>query len=394
MFCPEVNEHFDFDENLIEVTEYDVLGKLPDPFIMNDGTKVDTKEKWEERRKELYKCAVEFQYGTLPPKPEVFEVEHLYGSGRTGTNSYRIIAGTKEKQVSFLMKVIRPAKFDDPCPVVVDGDMCFMYHFNPEFYETFTKNGIAFVTFDRTMLAHDLKNEGRRKGQLYDVYPEYTFGAVGAWAWGYSRCVDALEILGVDDMNLIAFAGHSRGAKTAMLAGVCDERAAIVAPNSTCAGSCGCYRIHMKAKGEDKGERRSETLEDMILHFPFWFSEEIAEYVGRENELPFDSHYLKALVAPRILIDTEAASDTWANTVGSWMTTQGAKEVYKFLGKEENLYWSYRKGFHFHKVLDIEMLVNVISHIRDGAPISDRFFRLPFKKPELIFDWRAPERKD
>ena len=40
-----------------------------------------------------------------------------------------------------------------------------------------------------------MQGEGRRKGQLYDAYPDYTFGAIGAWAWGYSRCVDALEIL-------------------------------------------------------------------------------------------------------------------------------------------------------------------------------------------------------
>ena len=46
-----------------------------------------------------------------------------------------------------------------------------------------------------------------------------------------------------------------------------------------------------------------------------------------------------------------------------------------------------------HKIIDIEMLVNVICHIRDGAPISDRFYRLPFKTPELNFSWRCPEKK-
>ena len=394
MFCPEVTDQFEFDENFIEVKEYEVLGKLPNPFIMNDGTIVDTKEKWEERRKEIYRTAVEIQYGTIPPKPEVFEVETLYNGKYGGMSSYRIIAGTKEKQVTFLMKAIRPRVDAAPAPVVISGDMCFGYHFNPEYYETYTKNDIAFVTFDRTMLAHDVQGEGRRKGQLYDVYPEYTFGAVGAWAWGFMRCVDALEVLGIDNTDLIAFSGHSRGAKTAMLAGVLDQRAKIVAPNSTCAGSCGCYRTKLKAVAENGAERRSETLEDSIDKFGFWFGEELAEYYGKAEELPFDSHFLKALVAPRILIDTEAASDIWANPIGSYQTTMAAKEVYKFLGAEENLYWSFRKGYHYHKVIDIEMLVNLISHIRDGAPISDRFFRLPQKEPQKIWDWQAPERKD
>lgn len=389
MFCPEINSEFDYDQNFIKINSMEVLGDLPNPFIMNDGSVVDTAEKWQERRKEIYKTAVELQYGTIPPKPEVLQVEKLYESDVDG--SYKIICGTKEKQISFRMKVIRPSK--EKNPVVVCGDACFHYMYESEYLDTYRKNKIAFAMFDRTELAHDVCGEGRRQGALYSVYPEYTFGAIGAWAWGFMRCVDALEIIGKDDMDLVAFSGHSRGAKTALLAGVLDERAKVVAPNSACAGSCGCYRIHTLQTGETGMERRSETLTDMIEVFPFWFGEGMADYVGREEDLPFDSHFLKALVAPRALVVTESASDGWANPVGSYVTTQGAKEVYKLLGAEDNLYWSYRKGFHFHKIIDIEMLVNVISHIRDGAPISDRFYRLPFKTPELNFSWRCPEKK-
>ncbi len=393
MFCPEPNHpDYAFDENLIKITEYSLRGKLPNPFLMEDGTIADTPEKWAQRRKEIYKDVIELQYGTMPPEPEFLEVEVLYIAAESGACSYRIITGTREKPVTFLMKVMRP-RTKTPCPVVIDGDMCFMYPFQTEFHKTFTDNQITFCTFDRTQLAHDIKGEGRRKGQLYDTYPDYTFGAIGAWAWGYSRCLDALEKLAIDDLSLVAFTGHSRGAKTAMLAGVLDERATIVAPNATCAGANGCYRIKMRAIAENGREAVSETLEDMMRVFPFWFGEGMADYVGREEDLPFDSHYFKAMVAPRILIDTEGASDIWANPVGSYMTTMAAKEVYKLLGAEENLYWAFRKGGHRHKVLDIELLVNVISHLRDGAPICDRFSRLPFKAPELPFDWRCPEKK-
>lgn len=394
MFTLEPNHpYYDFDENLIKITEYTVLGKLPNPFLMEDGTIADTPEKWRERRKEMYKDVIELQYGTMPPEPEFLEVEKLYGGAYGDTGSYRIITGTRAKPVTFLMKVIRP-KSDTPCPVVIDGDMCFLYHFDKEYLNTFRDNGVCFCTFDRTMLAHDVKNEGRRQGQLYETYPEYTFGAVGAWAWGYSRCLDALEILGQDDLSIVAYCGHSRGGKTAMLAGALDERATIVAPNSTCAGANGCYRIHMRGIAESGRESRSETLDDMMKVFPFWFGEGMQEYVDREQDLPFDSHYLKAMVAPRILLETNAASDNWANTIGAWMTTQAAKEVYKLLDAEDNLYWSYRKGYHFHKVIDIEQLVNIISHLRDGAPVdTSRKFRTPFKQPELIFDWRCPEKK-
>lgn len=381
-----------FDENFIRVTEYEVLGKLPDPFLMTGGTRADTAEKWCEQRKELYKKAVELQYGKMPPAPEYFKVELTYGGGWGKANSYKITAGTNEKQVSFFMKVFMP-ETPGKHPAVINGDMCFNYSFNTEFTSSFTDNNIFYVLFDRTELAHDLRNEGRCKGALYEVYPDYNFGAVMAWAWGYSRCIDALEKIGRADMSCIAVTGHSRGGKTAMLAGALDERVAIVNPNETCAAGCGCYRIHMKAITEDGEEKRSETLKDIYDHFEFWFNEELARYRECEQELPFDSHFMKALVAPRILFVSEAASDIWANPIGSWQTTMAAGEVYKMLGCEENLYWYYRTGYHYHKIEDIKMLINIINHVRNGEKLSDNFFKTPFRKPELIFDWRAPERK-
>ena len=67
----------DFDENLIKVESVTVKGNLPNPFVMNDGTPVKTAADWALRRKEMYKSAVELQYGTMPPKPEFLKVELL-----------------------------------------------------------------------------------------------------------------------------------------------------------------------------------------------------------------------------------------------------------------------------------------------------------------------------
>lgn len=380
----------DFDRSLIKVTEYEVLGKLPNPFIMKDGSVADTKEKWEQRRKEMYRDVIELQYGTQPPAPEFLEVETLYKGGKGRSNNYRIHTGTKENPVTFNIKVFIP-NCDGPYPVVVDGDGCFNYYCNEAFVKTFTDKGIAFCSFNRTELAHDVGGEERMQaGQLYRTYPDKTFGALGAWAWGFSRCVDALEKLDGFDLSLLAFTGHSRGGKTAMLAGVLDERAAIVAPNETNAGSCSCYRIHMAAAQENGNVQRNETLADIIRNFPFWFGPELKNYANCEAELPFDCHFLKAMVAPRILIVGEAASDIWTNPIGSWQTSLAAKEVYKMLGVEDNLYWYFRRGFHSHDLSDVRRLVNVMCHVRDGEEIEDTFFETPFEQPALIFDWKNP----
>lgn len=382
----------DFDEKSLQVTSYEVLGELPNPFICKDGTVADTKEKWQQRRKEMYKDVIELQYGTQPPAPEFLEVEVLHRGGKGRSNTYLLHTGTKEHPVTFGMRIFFP-NCDGPWPVVVDGDGCFNYFCDKAFYETFTNKGIALVVFNRTELAHDIKDEPREKaGQLYRAYPDKTFGALGAWAWGFSRCVDALEQIGGFDMSLIAFTGHSRGGKTAMLAGVLDERAAIVCPNESNAGSCSCYRIHMAALQENGNEQRSETLADISKNFPYWFGPDLAQYAEKEAQLPFDCHFLKAMVAPRTLIIAEAISDIWTNPIGSWQTTQAAKEVFKLLDAEDNLYWYFRRGFHMHKVEDVRRLVSVIEHKRHGTPVEDTFFVTPFEQPARIFDWKCPEK--
>ena len=377
-------------EEIIKAVQYDVLGKLPNPFIFDDGTEVKTVEDWEKRRKEIYKTAVELQYGPQPPKPEVFEVEDLYEFSARVLN-YKITAGTKEKQASFIMQIFKPEK-SKKFPVVVCGDGCWKYSTDKDYMNAMLDNGIGFVLFNRLELAHDTRGEGRGKGQLYKVYPDLDMGALSCWAWGFSRCVDALETFDFIDTSCIAFTGHSRGAKTAMLAGVLDERAHIVNPNETNCGSCACYRIHMTQICEDGVERRSETLADLGKNYPFWIGSGMQEYKEREADLPFDAHYLKALVAPCKLCVWEAASDAWTNTIGSWQTTMAAKEVFKLYGKEENLVWYYRTGTHFHQPLDIQQLVKVMKWHMNGEQLDDTFFKTPFKKPELIFDWKCPEK--
>lgn len=377
-------------KNRLKITKCEVLGALPELLTFEDGTPVKEVADWDRRRKELYKTAIELQYGTMPPPPEFLEVELTY-IGNT-VASYRIYTGTRAHPVSFLMKLVFP-KEGGPFPCIVDGDMCFPYHMNKEYLSAATDRGVAWVLFDRTELAHDLQGEGRGKGQLYDAYPDYTFGSLGAWAWGYSRCVDALEILSKTqkeptlDLSLIAFCGHSRGGKTAILAGALDERAALVNPNETCAGACSCYRIHMNATYDGLSCPPSETLENITAVFPHWFGPDLVDYATKEAELPFDSHFLKAMIAPRVLFVSEAAGDIWANPVGSWATTMAAKRAFEFLGVPENLFWYYREGYHFHEISDVKMLVSILKHMQDPEnPLEDGFFVTPFEEDDPILE--------
>ncbi len=383
----DMNEFDAVREDLLQITKYEVLGKLPDPFLAEAGVRLTSSAEWAARRAELYRTVIELQYGTQPPKPDFLTVERLCDDPREGT--FLIHTGTRERPVQLRMRILLPGT-DEKCPVIVDGDACWRYHLDRDYLDAALEKGIGWVLFDRTELAHDNRAEGR-VGALYDAYPDCTFGALGAWAWGYMRCVDALETLDLPvDMDWIAFSGHSRGGKTAALAGALDTRARIVNPNETCAGACGCYRVHMSGHCGDEPDRRSETLEDLWGRFAFWMGPAMGDYAGREAELPFDAHELKAMIAPRILLVSEAAGDLWGNPVGSWQTTMAAREVFRFLGAEQNLLWYFRPGRHAHAVADVAMLAGVVRHKRNGEPLDPRMFLLPFKAPEFAFDWRCP----
>lgn len=400
-------------EDLIKITKYEVLSELPDPFVFDDGRRVASPDDWRERRAEIYKTAVDLQFGGMPPEPEFLEVDPLYLNGSNAPSIYRITTGTREKPIVMSMYVFR-AEAKEKAPAVITGDFCFSMLHTKEFIEAFTKNGINLVAFNRTELAPDIAGYNLAKldktsgeyalasevleglkthdcgGAIRKTYPGGSFGATAAWAWGYSRCVDALEILDFTDLSMTVFTGISRGGKTCALAGAVDERAAIVNPCATCMGGYSSYRINIAAITEDGEEKVSEPLSNIFYHFPAWMGRELENYIGKEETLPFDSHYFKALVAPRVLFVAEAASDIWSNPVGSWQTTVAAAEVWKLLGCEENLYWYFRRGYHAQTVEDVAQLVNIIKHKTSGEPINDKFFKLPFKPIDMPFSWKAP----
>lgn len=372
----------------LQVTEYRVIDSLKSPFVFNDGTPVKSPADWPRRRQELVKTAAELQYGKMPPEPEFLEVDLLYKGQPGKLDTYRIRTGTREHQIWFTM-IVYTTKQPGKRPAVISGDGCYYFMNDRQVSSLFTDNGVILVKFNRTEIVPDVRGLPRTS-PIHEAYPDGNFSTIAAWAWGYSRVVDALEKLGIADMDNITFTGLSRGAKTALLAGALDERAAIVNPEAPCAGGS-CYRIAMKAITEDGEEKRSEELEDILKAFPDWFTPEMQNYVGRVSELPFDEHDLKALVAPRIMFDSEAKSDIWAGPLCAYQSNIAAKEVYKFLGVQENLLWYWRDGYHDQTMEDFEMLLNLVLHKAYGTPLSGKFGNVPFDAPEPAFDWRAPE---
>ena len=149
------------------------------------------------------------------------------------------------------------------------------------------------------------------------------WSANGAWAWGLHRTVDFLEKLPEIDSKQIILHGHSRLGKAALWAGATDTRFAAIISNES--GEGGAAITH---------RNYGETLWRITNNFPHWFLDSYKNYAYKENELPFDSHILLSLLAPRPIYVASAVGDQWSDPKGEFMGAQLTEPVYALFGKK------------------------------------------------------------
>ncbi len=369
-----------------------LLGKLPDVFIMNNGKRAETAEDWAKRRCEILDLAVGLQFGGMPPKPSRLILEPLQIRGNL--YSYKINIYEKTGHFCFPMQIYVPETLDKnkKHPVLLTGDGCYL-NCNDQVIADAISRGWIIAKFNRVELAPDMYNSSR-EGGIYPLYPKMSFSAISAWAWGYSRCMDALEQISFADEGEVAITGHSRGGKTVMLAGAVDERFAYVNPNNSGTLGCAPWRYHRYGNAHPRDYYdRSEHLLDLYNNVPYWMGEDMARYVEKDGEIPHDSHFFISLIAPRCFLGTEALGDTWGNPVGTYHTYLAAKEVYKFLGAEDKINLCYREGGHAHTPDDFKSLMDYCDLMREKKALPEKYTRNPFPGILPIFDWKAPNDK-
>jgi dienelactone hydrolase len=363
-------------------TKYDCMAELPDPFLFDDGSRVRDREDWRLRRAEIAETVLDVEYGGIPPEPASLDIERLHTHGEDRFQNaeftqYRIVHG-ECPAFHFRLDLLVPGS-DAPSPVVLTGDGCWR-NVTDELTGEVLRRGFALAVFTRTAIVPDIPGSGRDTG-LYRVYPDHTFGALSAWAWSYHRCVDALEEIGGVDASRVAITGHSRGGKTVLLAGATDERIALTAPNASGLGGAGSFLF----QGPE-----CERLADILERFPYWFGPALGQYLNREEELPFDQHFLKALIAPRAYVNTNALGDLWANPSGTWQTHRAAHEVYRFLDAEDRIGIHYRPGGHSHGVEDWQVFLDFAQRQLQDEDTGQSLHDDPYPELEPAFSWRAP----
>lgn len=359
--------------------ELPAIKELPDPFLLKDGSRVKTKEDWARRRAELKELIQDYEYGHMPPPPGNVTGKELSSKRNEPLNATEkqvLLTMGPEGKVFTHLELTIPAGAG-PFAVIVTGDLSWGKVKEPV-AAAVVKRGYVLAEFNRVEIAPDSKD---RTTGVHVAYPDYDWGSLAAWAWGYHRVVDYLVGLDYVDRSRIAITGHSRGGKATLLAGAMDERIALTAPNNSGCGGAGCYRYQAE---------KSEDIAAIVKSFPFWFHPRFGQFIGRTDRLPFDQHSVKALIAPRALLTTEALGDLWANPKGAQQTHVAAKEAFDFLGAGQKIGIRFRQGKHEHNAEDWAALLDFADKQLYGKTVEGKFDEPAFPDAEKGFSWSAP----
>jgi hypothetical protein len=188
------------------------------------------------------------------------------------------------------------------------------------------------------------KHHERGEHNFDRLYPNLKDnGAYSEWAWGFSRLIDGLELLGPEvtkiDTKRIGVTGCSYAGKMALYCGAFDERVALTIAQEPGGGGAAAWRVsHLMDE--------VENLDKTDYH---WFMESQRENFHGDSvyQLPYDQHELCALVCPRALLLLGNPDYKWLADDAMLVSAEAAKKVWERFGIADRMGWSIVGG-HGH----------------------------------------------
>ena len=313
-----------------EASQLPVIKDLPDPLKGVNGF-----SDWARRRSEI---AALIQHYGIGEKPAV-KKENI--KARMSGDTLIVDVTVNGQTLSLTSEIREPKTGKAPYPLMIGSSMIALPR------QLFEDRPIATMNFHEKQV-NDYgqwgKHHERGEHNFDRLYPDLKDnGAYSEWAWGFSRLIDGLELLGPEitkiDTKHIGVTGCSYAGKMALYCGAFDERVALTIAQEPGGGGAAAWRYsHLQDS--------VENLDKTDYH---WFLEsQLTNFHGDSvYQLPYDQHELCALVCPRALLLLGNPDYKWLADDAMLVSAKAAKKVWERFGIADRMGWSIVGG-HGH----------------------------------------------
>lgn len=313
--------------------------ELPDPLAWASGKgRVKDFNQWERRRNEIFSQIQFYETGTKPV------VDRSAVSARMSGDTLYVDVTVDGETLSLSSRIFYPDG-DGPFPLMIGTSRMSLPR------ELFDERPIALMDYNERQVVNygQWGPRDSRGSYAFDrLYPELVDnGAYVDWAWGLSRIIDGLQILGPEvtriDVSHIGVTGCSYAGKMALFCGAFDERIALTIAQEPGGGGAAAWRVSHNI------EEECETLERTDYN---WFKESLRENFSgdRVYNLPYDRHALCAMVCPRALLILGNTDYPWLADEAGYVSAVAARKVWEEFGIADRMGYSINGG-HPHCML-------------------------------------------
>lgn len=298
--------------------------KLPEVLKQNEGAICTSAEQWAMRRQEIRQLLCMEFAGFQPVFPTTVECnitkEEITFGGKSLTYELEIRSKSPFSCFTFPCTLTLPREVVKPAVFLY---LAFTPAIGDGLGEEILDQGFGIANVYYQDIAADREDDFQSGAGRFCKRNRFdSWGKLGMWAWGASRIMDYLQTLDYIDRGRIAIMGHSRLGKAALWCGALDERFSLVVSNESGGGGAALFRGKTGERLINLANKGSNC----------WFCGNLFQYANREEELPFDQHYLLAMIAPRYLYVSSAALDSWADPISEFLGCAAATPVYELLG--------------------------------------------------------------
>lgn len=338
---------------------------LPEILLTKNGKKIQTKKQWEANRKHLLTLFTKNKYGPNPNlKPKVhFELIHetevfdnkaiqrqvaiIFNEFPQLSPIYLLIylpKNVKNPTVFFGLNFEGNHSLSANSDIEITKNWVNNYQKNEKIvkenratdasrnsavietwpFETIIDAGFAVATAFHADIEPD-KPDGWQEGirNFLTEKERKNWSTMGAWAWGLCQIVDYLDKTKDFENSKKIIIGHSRMGKAALWTAAQNINIDGIISNESGEGGAALSK-----------REYGETIEIINSKFPHWFSDSYKKFNKNSAALPFDSHQLLGLMAPRPIYVSSAEGDQWADPTGEFLALKLANSVYELYGKK------------------------------------------------------------